>query len=77
MSAWESNASNDGFDTEAGSPEIAESREPVAAPMALAVTPGLAGVATISLASPPHQSGVCRCLACAKGRDDFEAWFDK
>jgi hypothetical protein len=76
MSAWESNASEDGFDTEAGSPEVAESSAPLAAPVSLAVTPGLAGVAAISLASPPHPSGVCRCRACAKGRDDFEAWFD-
>jgi hypothetical protein len=79
MSAWESNASDEVFDTETGSPEIAERSEPVkgsAAPTPMAVTPGLVCVATISLASPPRESGVCRCAACRKGRDDFDAWFD-
>ena len=81
MTAWESNPSGDGFDTEAGSPEYAESfgtapaSESRAWPKA-SVTPGLAGVATISLTSTPHDSGVCRCRACAKGAEDFDAWFE-
>jgi hypothetical protein len=29
-----------------------------------AVSPGLVGVATISLAPPPIDAGVCRCGAC-------------
>jgi hypothetical protein len=80
MSAWESTASQEGFDTETGSPEVAEPGAPVAAPSrtrpTVSVTPGLAGVATISLTTSPHDGGTCRCRACRKGRDDFEAWFD-
>ena len=67
MTYFESNAPGDGFDHEAGTPEVAERSE--AAPeraivRSSAISPGLAGVATISLASPVRESGVCRCGAC-------------
>jgi hypothetical protein len=81
MSVWESSMSDEGFDTETGSPEVAESGEPAATPArttpTVSVTPGLAGVATISLTSTPHDSGVCRCRACRVSKEQFDAWFGK
>jgi len=77
MAAWESNARDDGFDWEAGTPEVADRRQPSregAVVLSSAVTPGLAGVATISLASP-RESGVCRCGACLALPEDIDVWF--
>jgi hypothetical protein len=76
--AWESNAPEDGFDMEAGTPEFAERSEPAPTRTtvhSLPVAPGLMGVATISLASPPREHGVCRCGACLALPDDVDAWF--
>jgi hypothetical protein len=67
MAFWESNSPGNGFDLEAGTPEVAERSEPArehALVRAPPVSPGLVGVATISLASPPRENGVCRCAAC-------------
>jgi hypothetical protein len=84
MTAWEFNPSGDGFETETGSPEYAESSGTAPAPASesraqptTSVTPGLAGVATISLTSTPHDSGVCRCRACRISTEQFESWFEK
>lgn len=66
MMAFDLSAPEDDFDIEAGMPEVPE-RSAARAPaqrVAGSAPPGLAGVATISLASPPRESGVCRCGAC-------------
>jgi hypothetical protein len=67
MSAWESNARDDRFDVEVGTPESDERSElpaPRLAVVSAAISPGLVGVASISLAPPAPDSGVCRCGAC-------------
>jgi hypothetical protein len=67
MSSRESNAREERFDIEAGTPEPSERSEPPpprVVVVSAAVLPGLAGVATISLASLPRDSGICRCGAC-------------
>jgi hypothetical protein len=67
MSAWESNARDERFDIEAGTPETSERGEPPAPRLVVvsaAISPGLVGVASISLAPPTSESGVCRCGAC-------------
>lgn len=78
MTYWESNAPGGGFDFEAGTPEVAERGEPLqerAVVCSPAVSPGLVGVATISLASPPRASGVCQCGACLTLPEDIDVWF--
>jgi hypothetical protein len=78
MTSWESNAPANGFEVEAGTPEVAESSEPArerAVVRSSRVSPGLAGVATISLASPVRESGVCRCAACLTLPEGIE-WLD-
>jgi hypothetical protein len=67
MSARESNARDERFDVEAGTPEPSERHEPLAPRLVVvsaAISPGLVGVASISLAPPASDSGVCRCGAC-------------
>ena len=67
MSVRESNAREERAEIEAGTPEPAERSElppPRVVVVSAAVPPGLAGVATISLASSPGDGGVCRCGAC-------------
>ncbi|MBC8024468.1 MAG: hypothetical protein H7Y89_00615 [Steroidobacteraceae bacterium] len=79
MAAWETNAPDDGFDIEAGTPEVSERNESAperAVASSSASSPGLAGVASISLASPPRESGVCRCGACLNLPDNVDAWFE-
>lgn len=52
---------------EVGTPETGERSEPPAPRLVVvsaAVSPGLVGVASISLAPPATASGVCRCGAC-------------
>jgi hypothetical protein len=78
MAAWKSNAPDDGFDLDAGTLEVAERGEPSqqrAVVLLSAVSPGLAGVATISLVSPPRESGLCRCGACLALPEDIDVWF--
>jgi hypothetical protein len=68
MSSRDSNAPDHGFDLKTGTPELSEP-----APV---VSPGLIGVATISLASPPRDNGVCRCPACFALPTKVDDWFD-
>jgi hypothetical protein len=79
MSAWETNAREERFDSEAGTPESSEPAEPPAPPRVVVVSavvpPGLAGVATISLASLPRESGICRCGACLALPKDID-WLE-
>ena len=84
MSAWEMNAPEDGFDIEAGTPEVSVERSsalhlperdteiPAMSPI---VSPGLIGVATLSLVSPPRETGICRCSACLSIPDDIDELF--
>lgn len=67
MSARESNAREERLEIEAGTPEPTQRVElppPQVVLVSAVVPPGLAGVATISLASSPRESGICRCGAC-------------
>jgi hypothetical protein len=67
MSVWESNVPEERFDIEAGTPEPAGRSEPATLRVVIVsavASPGLAGVAAISLAPPSGGSGVCRCGAC-------------
>jgi hypothetical protein len=67
MSARESNVRDDRFDIEAGTPECEDRSDPPAPRLVVvsaAVSPGLAGVASISLAPLAGGSGVCRCGGC-------------
>jgi hypothetical protein len=66
MATRKSTIQRERFDIEAGTPESTESSEwpsPCLVVSAV-VSPGLAGVATISLATPTIEAGVCRCGAC-------------
>lgn len=74
MSAWDVNAPEDGFDIEAGTPEVAE-RSSLAPMSEVPVPTGLVCVATISLAAPPRESGACRCGACLALPASIDAWF--
>jgi hypothetical protein len=77
MAAWESNASEDGFDIEAGTPEVPDRTEPPSrVAVSSPVSPGLVCVATISLAPPPRESGMCRCQACLVLPESVDVWFD-
>jgi hypothetical protein len=67
MSERNSNAREERFEIEAGTPEPSQRVElpaPQVVVVSAVVPPGLAGVATISLASLPRESGICRCGAC-------------
>jgi hypothetical protein len=67
MAAWESNARDERFDIEAGTPEPGERSDPPPPRLVVvsaAISPGLVGVASISLAPPASDGGVCRCGAC-------------
>jgi hypothetical protein len=77
MTYWESKAPEDDFGIEAGTPEVSERLEvrTRANDISPVVSPGLAGVATISLASPPRESGACRCGACLVLPDNID-WID-
>jgi hypothetical protein len=66
------------FGTEAGTPEPGEESGPASPRVVVvsaAISPGLAGVATISLSPPPSDAGVCRCGACLTLPRDIH-WLD-
>jgi hypothetical protein len=77
MSARKSNVREDRFAIEVGTPEPSEesATPPPRVVVPAAVPPGLAGVATISLASPPRERGVCRCGACLTLPEEIH-WLD-
>jgi hypothetical protein len=67
MGVRESSAPEPRLDVEAGTPEPSERSEPLTPRLVVvsaAISPGLVGVASISLAPPASDSGVCRCGAC-------------